>query len=101
MSAATTQLTGIRKAAILLVVLGDEIASLVYKKLPDADLKLITQEITDLEYISPQTAAAVLGYNYPGSAWYQDAYDLLTQEARVAPKENEESWISRAYHSVF
>ena len=48
-----------------------------------------------------QTAAAVLGYNYPGSPWYQDAYNLLTQEAQVAPKENEESWISRAYHSVF
>ena len=48
-----------------------------------------------------QTAAAVLGYNYPGSPWYQDAYTLLTQEAQVAPKENEESWISRAYNSIF
>lgn len=54
------KLTGIRKAAILLVVLGDEVASLIYKKLPDTDLKLITQEITDLEYISPQIAASVL-----------------------------------------
>jgi outer membrane protein assembly factor BamD len=48
-----------------------------------------------------QTAAAVLGYNYPGSEWYQDAYNLLTQEARVAPKEDDESWISKAFHTVF
>jgi flagellar motor switch protein FliG len=60
MSAETTTLTGMRKAAILLVVLGDEAASAVYKNLPEEDLRSITQEITDLTYISPETAAAVL-----------------------------------------
>jgi flagellar motor switch protein FliG len=60
MTADTPTLTGMRKAAILLVVLGDEAASAVYKNLPEEDLRSITQEITDLTYISPETAAAVL-----------------------------------------
>src|SRR5687767_7418498 len=47
-----------------------------------------------------QTAAAVLGYNYPGTGWYRDAYELLTTE-NAAPVEDEESWISRAFRSVF
>jgi outer membrane protein assembly factor BamD len=47
-----------------------------------------------------QTAAAVLGYNYPGTQWYMDAYTLLTAE-NVAPEENEESWISKAFRTVF
>jgi outer membrane protein assembly factor BamD len=47
-----------------------------------------------------QTSAAVLGYNYPGSQWYMDAYALLT-ENNIAPSENEESWISKAFRTVF
>jgi outer membrane protein assembly factor BamD len=47
-----------------------------------------------------QTSAAVLGYNYPGSRWYMDAYALLTEE-NIAPSEDQESWISRAYRAVF
>lgn len=47
-----------------------------------------------------QTSAAVLGYNYPGSQWYMDAYNLLTDK-NLAPEEDKESWISRAYHAVF
>jgi outer membrane protein assembly factor BamD len=47
-----------------------------------------------------QTAAAVLGYNYPGSQWYMDAYTLLTAD-NVAPSEDQESWISKAFRVVF
>lgn len=47
-----------------------------------------------------QTAAAVLGYNYPGSEWYQYAYALLANDG-LQPLEDEESWISRAWKSVF
>ena len=45
-----------------------------------------------------QTAAAVLGYNYPDSEWYQDAFRLLA-ENKVAPEtqKNESSWITRAF----
>jgi len=47
-----------------------------------------------------QTAAAVLGHNYPGSDWYVDTYALLTGR-NLAPAENRGSWISRALSSVF
>ena len=47
-------------------------------------------------YNEAKTAAAVLGANYPGSQWYQDAYDLLT-EHQMAPKEDSQSWISKAF----
>ncbi len=42
-----------------------------------------------------QTAAAVLGRNYPDSQWYADSYKLL-QSGGVQPRENRGSWISRA-----
>ncbi|WP_372096963.1 outer membrane protein assembly factor BamD [Tistrella mobilis] len=47
-----------------------------------------------------QTAAAVLGYNYPGSDWYEDSYALLTGR-NLQPVEDKGSWISRAFKSVF
>ena len=47
-----------------------------------------------------QTAAAILGYNYPGSVWYQDSYRLLAGQG-LKPEENTDSWISKAWHSVF
>ena len=53
-------ISGKRKAAILIVLLGDEVASAVYKNLPDPEIRLITEEIADLEYISPEVAASVL-----------------------------------------
>jgi outer membrane protein assembly factor BamD len=46
-----------------------------------------------------QTAAAVLGHNYPNSQWYKDAYALLQSDG-LEPIENKESWISRAWNSV-
>jgi outer membrane protein assembly factor BamD len=46
-----------------------------------------------------QTAAAVLGHNFPAGQWYQDAYALL-QGKGLSPHEYEESWISKIYHAV-
>jgi len=46
-----------------------------------------------------QTAAAVLGHNYPNSQWYKDAYSLL-ESGGIAPEENRESWISKAVRAV-
>jgi outer membrane protein assembly factor BamD len=43
-----------------------------------------------------QTAAAVLGHNFPDSPWYKDAYALL-QAGGAAPKEDSGSWISQAW----
>jgi outer membrane protein assembly factor BamD len=43
-----------------------------------------------------QTAAAVLGHNFPDSSWYKDAYKLL-QTGGVEPREDKGSWISRVF----
>ncbi|MCU0884895.1 MAG: outer membrane protein assembly factor BamD [Beijerinckiaceae bacterium] len=43
-----------------------------------------------------QTAAAVLGHNFPESPWYRDAYSLL-QSGGLEPREQAGSWISRAF----
>jgi flagellar motor switch protein FliG len=54
------RLPGVRKAAILLVLLGDEAASLVYRHLPQEEVQRLTEEISELGYISPLVAAQVL-----------------------------------------
>ena len=46
-----------------------------------------------------QTAAAVLGHNFPDSQWYQDAYSLLKGRG-LSPKQNPSSWMSKIYHMV-
>ncbi len=55
-------------------------------------------------------AAAVLGYNYPGSSWYQDSYADLRQAGALAPGDTgaappapapQRGFFGRAYHSVF
>jgi outer membrane protein assembly factor BamD len=43
-----------------------------------------------------QTAAALLGHNFPDSPWYKDAYRLVTS-AGGQPVENKDSWMSRAF----
>ncbi|NKB51836.1 MAG: outer membrane protein assembly factor BamD [Rhizobiaceae bacterium] len=42
-----------------------------------------------------QTAAAVLGHNFPDSKWYRDSYALL-EKGGLRPLENRGSWLSRA-----
>lgn len=39
-----------------------------------------------------QAAAAVLGFNYPGSTWYEFSYELLA-EVNLKPEEKEGSWL--------
>jgi len=46
-----------------------------------------------------QTAAAVLGHNFPGSRWYADAYRLV-KLGGLEPEENKGSWISRAFAKI-
>ena len=43
-----------------------------------------------------QTAAAVLGHNFPDSEWYQDSYALLNKGG-LEPQENKGSWMSRVF----
>jgi outer membrane protein assembly factor BamD len=46
-----------------------------------------------------QTAAAVLGHNFPDSEWYSHAYNLV-KTGGAEPTENRGSWISRAFRKV-
>jgi len=46
-----------------------------------------------------QTAAAVLGHNFPDSRWYADAYRLV-KSGGLEPAENKGSWISRAFKKM-
>ncbi|WMS40859.1 outer membrane protein assembly factor BamD [Acuticoccus sp. MNP-M23] len=46
-----------------------------------------------------QTAAAVLGHNFPDSKWYRDSYALL-EKGGYSPSEAKASWISRAFSSI-
>ena len=51
---------GLRKAAILLVLLGEEVASNLYGHLPQDQLQQLTQEIARLGFIPADEAATVL-----------------------------------------
>jgi len=46
-----------------------------------------------------QTAAAVLGHNFPDSPWYKDAYNLV-RSGGLEPSENQGSYISKAFKKL-
>jgi outer membrane protein assembly factor BamD len=46
-----------------------------------------------------QSAAAVLGHNFPNSRWYKDAYALL-QKHGLGPQEGTGTWVSRAWRGL-
>jgi outer membrane protein assembly factor BamD len=46
-----------------------------------------------------QTAAAVLGHNFPDSQWYKEAYRLV-KGGGLEPYEDQGSWISKAFKKV-
>jgi outer membrane protein assembly factor BamD len=46
-----------------------------------------------------QTAAAILGHNFPDGEWYKDAYALLEQNG-LKPQTHEDSWMTKLYHMV-
>lgn len=46
-----------------------------------------------------QTAAAILGHNYPDSPWYKDAFQLL-KSGGLEPYEDKGSWMSKLYHKI-
>ncbi len=50
-------------------------------------------------YNEAKSAAAVLGANYPGSPWYQDAYRLLTEHG-MKPQMDDRSWLSKTFGRI-
>jgi flagellar motor switch protein FliG len=53
-------MTGTVKAATLLVLLGEEVASQIYRHLGEQDLQRLTEAIANLEYVDSQSAFSVL-----------------------------------------
>ena len=52
--------SGLQKAAILMVLLGEEVASHIYRNLSEQDVERLTQRIVELEQVKPEAALAVL-----------------------------------------
>jgi flagellar motor switch protein FliG len=59
-SAGAGSLNGIRKAAILLVLLGEEAAATIYRHLSQTQLQRLTQEIRELSAVQPEVATEIL-----------------------------------------
>jgi len=59
-----TASAGLQKAAILMVLLGEDAASHIYRNLSDSDLQRVTQRIAELDHVKPETAIAVLEEYY-------------------------------------
>ena len=55
---------GLQKAAILMVLLGEEAASHIYRNLPQGDVERLTRRIAELEHFKPETAISVLEEYY-------------------------------------
>jgi flagellar motor switch protein FliG len=58
--ASALQLSGLRKAAILMVMLGEDAASEICRHLPPAEVEQVTREITALERVTPEASLGVL-----------------------------------------
>ena len=52
--------SGVRKAAILLVAVGEELAKEILRALPEADVQRLTEELADLRGITPELSSDVL-----------------------------------------
>ncbi|HZY61074.1 MAG TPA: flagellar motor switch protein FliG [Edaphobacter sp.] len=53
-------LPGIKKAAILVVAVGDELGKKILQNLPDADVQRLTEEIADLRNVPPDMSLQVM-----------------------------------------
>src|SRR3569832_1147141 len=60
----TARLSGPRKAAMLMVVLGEDAATTVYKNLEPAEVEAITEELAVMDRISPELALELLEEYY-------------------------------------
>ena len=108
MRGAAANLSGARKAAVLLMALGEDLAKEILRTLPENDVERLTEEFADLRGITPEVSAAVLqefwelletqGFTVHGGFDYasrllaeafgkQRADDLMTQLRRTQEAE--------------
>lgn len=60
MTAAPSRMNGVRKAAILLAVMGEEAASTIYQTLSEKEVEVITKELAELGRVPAEVAHVVL-----------------------------------------
>ena len=56
----SANMSGVRKAAVLLIAVGEESAKEILRVLPEADVQRLTEELADLRGITPEVSAAIL-----------------------------------------
>ncbi len=56
----SAQLSGVRKAAVLLVAVGEELAKEILRALPEVDVQRLTEELAELRGITPELSAEIL-----------------------------------------
>jgi len=56
----TAQMTGVRKAAILLVAIGEELAKSILRALPEPDVQRLTEELAELKGVPPEVSAEIM-----------------------------------------
>ncbi len=56
----TAGISGLRKAAVLLVAVGEKLAKEILRALPEADVQRLTEELADLRGITPELTAEIL-----------------------------------------
>lgn len=56
----SASMLGVRKAAVLLVAVGETLAKEILRALPEADVQRLTEELADLRGINPDLSAEVL-----------------------------------------
>ena len=59
-TAAPTQMNGVRKAAILMAVMGEEAASAIYRTLSEKEVEVVTKELAELGRVPAEVAHVVL-----------------------------------------
>lgn len=62
--AESKRVTGVRKAAVLLVMLGEDAASTIFKNLNNLELDRVTREIAELDRVPPELVTEVLEEYY-------------------------------------
>ena len=57
---AGTHMTGLRKAAVLLMAVGEDLAKEILRTLPESDVERLTEEFADMRGITPEVSSAVI-----------------------------------------
>lgn len=81
----TQQMSGVRKAAILMIAMGQDLAKQILRDLSENDVRLITEELADLRTVSPEETATIVQefwelletHNYMIHGGYEYASRLL------------------------